>query len=99
MSDEKMKNEKQPVKCAGPVVGLYTEADIENAETEEGKKLARQRLGFKKREYCGYDVTEIIAKIPYDSEKKKFGCPKCNNVISVTNVAYADLPHKATKGK
>ena len=80
-----------PINCAGKVVGVYTEKDIDLVETEDAKKLVRQKIGFKKRKGCGYNITALVRKLPFDGKNHKVECPKCKNIINATNVPREDI--------
>lgn len=44
-------------------------------------------VGHRKRKGCGYDVTSIIEKLPFDGDVHEIACPQCGNVISVRRTA------------
>ena len=86
-----MRNEPElAYKCAGPVVGVFDEADIKAVETEEAKETIRKKIGFKKRQWCGNDITSLITSIPADGKSYDVECPVCGAVGPNSRKPLAD---------
>jgi len=83
---------KPSPKCAGRVVGVYSEADVSGAKTRELKLILTKKLGFQKRAGCGFDLSELAAKLPHDGKVRSVECPKCGNIIKAFNAAFKSEP-------
>lgn len=72
-----------PAPCLGPFKKDFDPADTRakiNALRNEGRDEDASVLSAAARDYCGYDLTEVFAKGPFDGELHEYECPRCGLV-------------------
>lgn len=89
-------------RCAGPVIGTWSQAEAEAAgrprlagTRKRGIRTRKQRgLGpdsaYDAPVRCRQDLTALVQALPADGQDHQITCPKCGNVARVMRAKTAE---------